>query len=406
MPAPQNQTPHSRWRHIALATVLSLAAFGAASWVSRLAPFQRISAVFSDEISRSLGVTSTGPVVLVRIGRDFTKPALQTLLARAIPALVDNYRAAVLGVDIDFSRGYEHLAKSFTAWSGDYRNRDSSAHVVWAAGFDRPEAPGESTAEPEGCVDCAGQSCNIRLRPRPVFRGSYADPNYGLAYVWTDGSGIARASFRYVCNADSTQRLYTFHYRLVESYCGRFPEIPVCDELQHRQNTTRLNDWFEAETIDLCSLVECNGEKLGAPKLERVDRLKGKIVILYSDMEGNDEHGTPFTGTRKGAEIVASLAMNELLHGAPKKAYIKTIEVALEIAMAVILYFVFHWRFTERWAVLLAGVLFILLLYFVPNLSAWIPDFRNYALAVVLAFAIEAWFKAAYQSIAGAFARP
>ena len=28
------------------------------------------------------------------------------------------------------------------------------------------------------------------------------------------------------------------------------------------------------------------------------------------------------------------------------------------------------------------------------------------ALAVVLAFAIEAWFKAAYQSIAEAFARP
>ena len=404
MRAPPHHAPHSLRRHIALAAVLSVAAFAAASYVSRLAPFQRISAVFSDEISRSLGVTSKGPVVLIRIGRDFTKTDLQTLLSGAIPAIVDHYGATVLGVDIDFSRGYDQLAKWFMAWSGD--KRESGAHVVWAAGYDRPEAPGESTAEPEECHDCAGQSCNIRLRPRPVFRGTYADPNFGLAYVWADASGVARASFRYVCNADSTERLYTFHYRLVESYCGRFPNIPVCDELQRRQTTIRLNDWFETEPIDLCDLVECSGSKKGAPKLNRVERLEGKIVILYSDVEGNDEHGTPFTGTRKGAEIVASLAMNELLHGAPKKAYLKTIEVALEIAIAVILYFVFHWRYTERWAVLLAGVLFVLLLYFAPNLSAWIPDFRNYALAVVLAFAVEAWFKAAYQSIAEAFARP
>jgi hypothetical protein len=261
--AKQDQSKSDQGRgklvHSVIPWLLSAVAIGAAYWISHQPPFQRVSAVVSDEISRILGVTSRGTVVLVRIDRDFPRNDLQTLLARAIPALMDNYRAAALGVDIDFSHGdYDQLAIPFANWS---RARpDPARRIIWAIGYDSNGERGTPKNEPEVCSDCESDQCKFRFHPRPVFSGLFPGPNYGLAYVWTDVSGVARSSFRFVCSQESTSRLPTFHFKLVEAYCSDHPSTAVCEKLQqNRQSTARLDTWYEAEPLDLCKLVDCNG---------------------------------------------------------------------------------------------------------------------------------------------------
>ncbi|MBZ5726862.1 MAG: hypothetical protein LAP87_17935 [Acidobacteriia bacterium] len=398
--------PAGRFRHflreLGPGALLSAAAISFAIYLSQKPAGQRISAAVADEISRGLGVYSQGPLVLVRLDRDFSKADLQTLLARAIPALMDNYQAAALGVDIDFSRGaYDQLAAQFSQWS---KSRPEQAQrIIWAVGYERGAGhAGVPSEEVQPCTDCAGASCTHRFRPRRVF-AEFEPVNSGLAYAWTDASGINRSSFRYGCHQDTTARLETFHFKLVETYCKEHPEDGNCGKLKpYNQGVTRLFSWYEAPIYDLCSLVSCAGGDLGAPPENRSLDLSHKIPILYSGMEGNDEHATIF-GTRKGAEILASLTMNELLYGESNHVLLEAMKWALEIALAAILIVLFHWPLTEHWAILLSGPLFAGYLLLAPKLSTWFPDFRDYVLAVALGFTIEVWLKAVWQGGAEAW---
>jgi hypothetical protein len=374
-------------------------AVGAAVYISRLGPFQRISAVVSDEISRAIGATSNGPIVLVRLERDFSKPQLQRLLAHAIPALMDNYGATALGVDIDFSgAGYDDLAKSFSNWS----SRDGNAsNVVWATRYERGSQRLARSVPVEACKDCSSANCRSRFQPLPVFASGYEPPNYGMAYAWTDIGGTTRSSFRFVCQLDTTAPLKTFHFQLVETYCGRNPSQYECERLEpNHQSTTALHTWYEAKVMDLCDLVTCDGADLGKPPSNPSNQLSNKLAILYADVDGNDEHAT-LGGTRKGAEVVASLAMNEMLYGASDQSSAEWVKLALEGFVTLLLILLFGWKVTEHWAVMLAGLLFVLYLYTVRRLSVAIPDFRDYALGLLLAFAIEVWMKAAFHSLWG-----
>ena len=89
--------------------------------------------------------------------------------------------------------------------------------------------------------------------------------------------------------------------------------------------------------------------------------------------------------------------MNELLYGESNHALLEVVKWTLEIMLAAILIVLFHWPPTEHWAVLVSGLLFVGYLFLAPRLSAWIPDFRNYVLAVMLAFGFEVWIKAVAQ---------
>jgi hypothetical protein len=398
----ENESNGKRWapKQWLLGLGIFLLVFLTARHISHRPAFQRVSTVFADEISRALGVTSEGPVVLVRIGGSYSKQRLEAILSSAIPTIIDKHRAAVLGIDIDFSRdNFDNLKRNFGEWS--QRRPDSAKHVVWAAGYDRLGRVGEASTEPEVCTDCASAGC-LRVTPRPVFDDPMADPlSKGIAYAWTDSSGVSRSSFRFVCHSDTTQRLYTFHYKLVESYCEIHPNQPVCERLQqNRQSTATLASWYESEALPLCSVVSCD-DGIETPDPELARKLNGKIVILYADIDDNDEHATPVAGNRKGAEIVASLAMNELIYGGFDETRVKVIEVSLEILLAILLFLLFHAPLTERWAMLLSGILFTAFLYFAPAIAAKVPEFRNFALALALAFALEVWFKAVFHDLAG-----
>ena len=119
----------------------------------------------------------------------------------------------------------------------------------------------------------------------------------------------------------------------------------------------------------------------------------GKIPILYANLEDNDDYATTF-GARKGAEVIAALAMNELLHGESNETLTETLKWAAEIALALTLIGLFHWQRTKTWAVLICGFVFTAYWVVGPWFSRWIPDFRSYLLAVGMGFVLEAWLKA------------
>ncbi|MGH9144937.1 MAG: hypothetical protein ACRD2I_27690, partial [Vicinamibacterales bacterium] len=193
------------WKSFGVVALISGIAFGLAWYFSHTPSFRRVSAVVSDEISRSLDFSSNEPVELVRISRDFSKGDLEKLLATAIPALVSRYPTAVIGIDIDFSgRHFDMLAQSFADWARNGHEHDA-ARVIWSIGFQRtPESFAEQRPL-EMCEDCSDQTCLFRFSPKPVFdEGQAPPPGYGLAYIWNDESGVSRESLRFVCNAFTT----------------------------------------------------------------------------------------------------------------------------------------------------------------------------------------------------------
>jgi hypothetical protein len=105
-------------------------------------------------------------------------------------------------------------------------------------------------------------------------------------------------------------------------------------------------------------------------------------------------------GARKGAEIVASLIENELLFGVAPPWRVSTLKWTLEAVLTLLLIFLFHWRYTRSWAILLAAAVFVLYLSLLPQLATWVPDFRNYVLAVIVTFWIEVLLKSAWHSLA------
>jgi hypothetical protein len=385
--------------------VLSAIAGALAIYISSRPPFERISAVVSDEISRALGFSSFGPIVLVRLNREFSKPELEQLLTGAIPVLIGHYGAATLGIDIDFSgRGYQTLAEGIVKWGKEYQTQ--ADRVIWSIGFQREEGRIQAPDKMEVCDNCANDSCMSRLSPRPVFGGEFEPPKSGVAYVWNDLSGISRSAPHFICHADTIAQIKTFHFMLVQAYCDKDPNRNTCRDLQpNRQNVTKLHSWYLTKPLDLCSLVNCDaGADFGRPPPNPSNALSDKIVILYSDVPGNDEHAT-IAGTRKGAEVVASLVANELQYGASNERLVEAIKVALEVLLTIVLGFFFHWSHTKEWAIIPSAVVFVGYLYSALKLSSWIPDFRDYALAVLLALAIEIWVKEAWHSGRAAFSK-
>jgi hypothetical protein len=386
--------------------VLSVAAFLAALRVANIELFQRFSFVVSDSISRSLGEGNAGHVVLIRLDQSFSKPQLERLFSHAIPILLTDYRATAVGIDIDFSEGgYSQLADDFASWTE--KNPADAGRVVWAVGY---ENAGKSTAARDAenpfCEDCSGLSCKVRFVPKPVF-GSDKDPtNYALALAVPDIDRVHRSSARFFCHTQTEKRLEAFHFRLVEIYCQDHPAVATCGELQqHKQARTNIYSWDDPEPLDLCQLVSCQEKDLGNKTDGLPNQINGKIVVLYSDVPSNDEHMT-IMGERKGAEIVASLVENELQFGVAPHWRVQAVEWSIEGLFTVVMILLFHWRYTQSWAILIATAFFILYVYLVPRLAAWVPDFRNYVLAIILTFWIEVLLKAAWQSIFGESAKP
>lgn len=419
MDAPEQALP-AGWRarlrqlvHKLSPWLLSLIAILVAVKVEDLPVFQRISFVISDELSRKLG-GETENVVLVRLDRSFPRTELERLLSNAIPTLMTDYRPAAMGVDIDFSgQGYSDLAANFERWSA--KNPDLANKVVWAVGYgddlhktpQEPSAGGEA-ALCEGCSGSPGLSCKVRFTPKPVFGNSpnastgtsSAQPlNYGLAIALPDLDGVNRHSARFVCHSQSEMPLKAFHFKLVELYCDGRSQLEACRDLQHnKQARTTIYSWYKVEPIDLCRLVNCAGD-LGSKSAQAPSDLFDKIVLLYSDTPSNDEHMT-MMGEHKGAEIVASLVENELQFGVAPSWHAAALKMTVEAILTLLLIFLFHWRRTESWAIVIAAALFGLYIYLTPWLGKWVPDFRNYVLAIILAFWIEVLFKSAWHSVA------
>jgi hypothetical protein len=364
--------------------------------------FERFSFVISDELSRRIGAGDAGHVMLVRLEQSFSKPQLEALLSRAIPMLATDFGATAVGVDIDFSNGgYASLARDLANWST--KNPALSRKVVWAVGYQSEPRQPTTTLETDAasCEDCSGLSCKVRFTPNPVF-GTENDPNnYALALAFPDLDNVNRSSARFVCHSQSERPLKSLHFRLVEMFCEGRSGMVTCRNLQqNKQARTQIYSWYHTQPIDLCQLVSCGDKDLGAKRSESSD-LADKIVLVYSEAPSNDEHMT-IVGSQKGAEIVASLIENELQFGvALPWWHIWGMKWALELAFTVLMIFLFHWRYTQSWAILVAIGFFVLYVYLVPRLVAWVPDFRNYVLAIILAFWLEVLLKSAWQSLAG-----
>jgi hypothetical protein len=385
--------------------LLSLLAVVIAVKVSQMPSFKRHSFVISDQISRKLGNGDAGHVVLVRIDESFSKQQLERLLSRAIPTLLTDYDATTVGVDIDFSGGaYSGLAQDFASW--DKKNPQLAQKVVWAVGYeDTGEAATAGEAQDPFCEDCAGLSCKVRFVPKPVF-GTINDPsNYALALAIPDLDNVNRSSARFVCQSQTEKPLKSFHFKLVEIYCQGRTGMATCRDLQqNKQATTKIYSWYDAKPVDLCQLVSCQDNDLGNRKSGSIARMTGKIVVVYSDVPSNDEHMT-IMGARKGAEIIASLTENELQFGVAPHWRVAAMKWVLEAILTLLLIFLFHWRYTRSWAILIAIIVFALYVYAVPWLAAWVPDFADYVLAVIVTFSIEVLLKSAWQSVVGSRAK-
>jgi hypothetical protein len=381
---------------------LSGVAVLAAVKIAELPLFQQLSFVISDAISRKLGTGNSGHVVLVRLDQSLSKAQLQLLMSRSIPTLVTEFGATAVGVDIDFSiGGYSQLSKDYAKWS--HANPWLSSRVVWAGGYVNPPVT-NATPPPDRsalCDDCSDIACTSRFVPKSVFGDSEEPSNYAMAVAFRSIDEKNRSSARFVCHAQTEMPLKSFHFTLVEIYCKGRTDIVTCRDLQpNKQAETQLHAWYQSVPLDLCALVGCSDADMGKPLKTSTDLFSNKIVILYSDVPSNDEHMT-IVGMRKGADIIASLVENELQFGVAPQWRVLFMKWLLEGIITLLLIFLFHWRYTQQWAILIAGGLFVVYVYFVPRLSTWVPDFRNYVLAVILAFWLEVLLKSAWQSVVG-----
>jgi hypothetical protein len=219
------------WRRELTPWLLTAAAVVLAYKLAEAPVFKRMTLVISDQISRTLGAREARHVVLVSLSRPFSNAALQSLLSGAIPALLNAYQAAAVGVDIDFSTGnYKDLAREFSEWST--KNPESAKQVVWAVAYaneqreaSRRPLPGLGIAF---CEQCSGVGCKLRFTPLPVFGGNNNPSNYGLSIAFPDADGVNRAALRFVCHTDSEKPLKAFHFKLVEAYCDGRPDLATC----------------------------------------------------------------------------------------------------------------------------------------------------------------------------------
>jgi hypothetical protein len=391
--------------------LLSLAAIAVAIWLSHEPVMVRIGYVISDQITRGLGIIPSHRVLLVRLDQTLPKPQFEQLLAKAIPSLLGDYHAEIVAVDLDFYSGqekYSQLAASLAATTGI--QNDS---VIWAVSYQRPAQTIAVTPQQKSanayCEDCTSAECVGRFTPQPVF-GSNDPQNFGLAIGLPDEDGIIRWSPRFVCQVDTRAPLSTFHFRIVEAYCARHQaDLVTCRDLQpNRQARSRIYSWYQHESIDLCRLVNCHGQNPGDPsaipdtiKKDFKSKIANNIVILYWDEPGSDEHMTMMS-TEKGAAIVASLIENELQFGAQPHFKVLLLKYLMEAAITMLLLFLFHYKYTESWAILIASGFFVLYLRFTPQLSSWVPDFRDYVFVLILGFWVEVLLKAAFHSISSA----
>ena len=375
----------------------------AATWLEDQPVFKKINFVVSDELSQRLKREDMGRVALVEVPR-LSKKDIQALLSRAIPALVDGYDARVVGVDIDFSgEQFPALAANFARWSE--KNPGSAKKVVWAVGY---EAPPRSRGHAEEdiwaafCQECSGHSCQARFRPNLVFGGTYNPQSYALAIPFPDVDNVNRSSARFVCHADNEQPLDLFHFKLFKDYCEGGSRLVTCKELQqNNQAKNSIYVWDAPDPLNLCALVNCtadSGGEFGAKLPDKGNPLADKIVILYSDIPGNDEHVTT-EGLQKGAAIEASLVNNELRFGVAQNWSVQAVKWTIEFVLSGVLAFLFHWKYTESWAIAIAAGLFMAYLQLVSVIERWVPDFRDYVLAIILAFWIEVLLKSFWNSL-------
>jgi hypothetical protein len=178
--------------------------------------------------------------------------------------------------------------------------------------------------------------------PLPVFGSNNNPSNYGLSIVFPDAEGVSPAALRFVCHTDSEKPLTAFHFKLVEAYGDGRPELATCRYLtRDKQARTAIYSWYDTPAIDLCRLANCpkakpdaepaqrGGGELRASVLDQ-NTIAGKIVLLYTEMPRDDEHLT-IEGTKKGAEVVASLIENELQFGVAPGWHVKVLEGTLEV---------------------------------------------------------------------------
>ena len=383
-----------------LVAMWALALVGA-KYLEEQRVFKKINFVVSDELSQRLKRADLGRVALVEVPR-FSKEDLQALLSQAIPVLVDGYNARVLGVDIDFSNGeFSTLAGNFARWSE--QNQGSAGKIVWAVGYQAPEK--NRGAAPDiwaaFCQDC-GKPCQARFRPKLVFGGNYNPQNYALAIPFPDVDNVNRSSARFVCHADHEEPLDLFHFKLFKDYCAGGSTLATCRTLtQNSQAKNPIYIWDAPEPSNLCGLVNCaakSGSEFGARLHDTGNPLADKIVILYSDVPGDDEHVT-MEGLQKGAAIEASLVNNELRFGVAQSWTVQAMKWTIEVVLAGMLALLFHWKYTESWAIAIAAVLFVGYLQVLPAIENWLPDFRDYVLAIILVFWIEVLIKSFFNSV-------
>ena len=395
----------SRWlgaRRWLVPILMGAVAFLAAKWLEEQRVFKKINFVVSDELSQQLKREDLGRVALVEVPR-LSKKDLQAVLSRAIPGLVDGYNARVVGVDIDFSGGqFPALAANFARWSE--KNPGSAKKVVWAVGDQAP--PANQSRRTENiwlafCQECGGVSCRARFRPNLVFGGNYNPQSYALAIPFPDVDNVNRSSARFVCHADSEEQLDLFHFKLFKDYCAGGSNLVTCKKLeQYSQAKNPIYVWDAPDPLDLCSLVNCSADsgELGARLPDKGNPLADKIVILYSDVPGNDEHVTT-EGLKKGAAIEASLVNNELRFGVAPSWSVEAVKWTIELSLSGVLMFLFHWGRTKSWAIAIAAGLFYGYLHVVPVIENWVPDFRDYVLAIILVFWIEVLLKSFWNSL-------
>src|SRR5260370_31290390 len=147
-----------------------------------------MSSVVSDEISNATGTKPAVAVKLVRITQRFSRNQYQSLVFKAIQALLQNYQAAAVGIDIDFSQGnYSDLRGSFTGWAKTHD--DLTRRAVWAVGYKEDLTKGGSneitTSAEAACATCSGLTCKIRYSPLPVFEDPLVVLNYGLSITFS-----------------------------------------------------------------------------------------------------------------------------------------------------------------------------------------------------------------------------
>ena len=393
---------HGAQKYLVFLAMWALAILGA-TWLEDQPVFKKINFVVSDELSQRLKREDLGRVALIEVPR-LSKKDIQAILSRAIPALVDGYNARVVGVDIDFSGGeFPDLAANFANWSK--QNPGSARKVVWAVGYQVPTAnkrAGTQNIWEAFCQDCSGVSCQARFRPNLVFGGNYNPQSYALAIPFPDVDSVNRSSARFVCHSDNEEPLDLFHFKLFKDYCAGGSNLVTCKALeQNSQAKNLIYIWDAPDPVNLCALVYCStdsGGELGARLPDKGNPLTDKIVVLYSDIPGNDEHVTT-EGLQKGAAIEVALVNNELRFGVAQTWSVEAAKWTIEFILSGVLALLFHWKYTESWAIAIAAGLFIAYLQLVPVIENWVPDFRDYVLAIILAFWIEVLLKSFWNSL-------